>query len=49
MNRAPKPPPCPKCRRIDRAEEEEQTGSSARWFTCTHCGFRYREPSVGRL
>jgi hypothetical protein len=38
------PPPCPRCRRIDRTEEEEQTGSSQRWFLCERCGLRY--PSV---
>src|ERR1700716_3438422 len=33
-------PPCPKCHRIDRSEEEEQTGSSTRWFICERCGIR---------
>jgi hypothetical protein len=32
---------CPKCRRIDRAEEEEQSGSSGRWFLCARRGLRY--------
>jgi hypothetical protein len=34
-------PPCPKCRRFDLAEEEDQGGSSARWFICSRCGVRY--------
>jgi hypothetical protein len=34
-------PPCIKCQRVDRVEEEEQSGSSARWFLCTRCGVRY--------
>jgi hypothetical protein len=39
---SPRPiPPCPKCHRIDQAEEEEQTGSSDRWFLCARCGMRY--------
>jgi hypothetical protein len=33
--------PCPRCGRSDRVEEEEQSGSSARWFTCARCGLRY--------
>jgi len=33
--------PCPKCHRIDQAEEEEQSGSSRRWFVCNRCGIRY--------
>jgi DNA-directed RNA polymerase subunit M/transcription elongation factor TFIIS len=37
-------PPCPKCHRIDRSEEEEQTGSSTRWFVCDRCGIRYTLP-----
>jgi uncharacterized protein YbaR (Trm112 family) len=34
-------PACPKCKRTDRAEEEDQTGSSRRWFVCDRCGIRY--------
>ena len=34
-------PPCIKCHRVDRVEEEEQSGSSDRWFLCTRCGIRY--------
>jgi DNA-directed RNA polymerase subunit M/transcription elongation factor TFIIS len=42
---SPQPiPPCPKCHRIDRSEEEEQTGSSTRWFVCDRCGIRYTLP-----
>jgi hypothetical protein len=38
----PRPlPPCPKCRRADRVEEEDQSGSSARWFACLRCGMRF--------
>ena len=37
-------PPYPKCHRIDRSEEEEQTGSSTRWFVCDRCGIRYTLP-----
>jgi len=37
-------PPCPRCHRIDQAEEEDQTGSSARWFVCARCGTRYMAP-----
>ena len=40
-------PRCPKCDRSDHAEEEEQSGSSRRWFLCTWCGLRYtRVPAV---
>jgi len=43
---------CPKCRRSDRAEQEETSGSSALWFVCARCGTRYmgtlsRQDSVG--
>jgi hypothetical protein len=34
-------PPCPKCHRIDHVEEEDQSGSSGRWFLCDRCGMRY--------
>jgi DNA-directed RNA polymerase subunit M/transcription elongation factor TFIIS len=33
--------PCPKCGRRDGVEQEEQSGSSARWFVCARCGLRY--------
>lgn len=36
--------PCPKCRRVDRVDEEEQTGSSNRWFVCARCGTRFSVP-----
>jgi len=38
-------PPCPVCRRIDLVEEEEQSGSSRRWFICGRCGRRYPMPA----
>ena len=37
-------PPCPTCQRTDRVEEEDQSGSSSRWFVCTRCGRRYTAP-----
>jgi hypothetical protein len=37
-------PPCPECHRIDRLEEEDQSGSSARWFICVRCGRRFTAP-----
>jgi len=37
-------PPCPKCGRADQAEEEDQSGSSERWFMCARCGIRYTAP-----
>jgi hypothetical protein len=39
-------PPCIKCQRVDRIEEDEQSGSSDRCFLCTRCGIRYS--AVGR-
>jgi len=30
--------------RVDRSEEEDQTGSSQRWFVCDRCGLRYPAP-----
>jgi predicted RNA-binding Zn-ribbon protein involved in translation (DUF1610 family) len=41
-------PPCPKCKRIDRAEQEEQTGSSNQWYVCERCGVRYPTPASPR-
>ena len=39
-------PSCPRCRRADHVEEEEQTGSSASWFLCRRCGSRFkRQPA----
>jgi DNA-directed RNA polymerase subunit M/transcription elongation factor TFIIS len=32
---------CPKCQRNDRVEEEDQSGSSSRWFVCERCGIRF--------
>jgi DNA-directed RNA polymerase subunit M/transcription elongation factor TFIIS len=45
----PPPPPrptrgtpiCPRCLNADRTEEEDQTGSSTRWFVCERCGLRF--------
>jgi transposase-like protein len=34
-------PPCPKCKRADRTEEEDQSGSSTQWYVCGRCGMRY--------
>ena len=34
-------PPCPTCRKSDWVDEEEQNGSSQRWFVCNQCGRRY--------
>jgi hypothetical protein len=34
-------PACPKCHKADRVEEEEQSGSSSRWFLCARCGTRF--------
>jgi hypothetical protein len=47
MRRLPTPP-CPRCHRIDQTEEEEQSGSSARWFVCHRCGIRYTFPRPTR-
>jgi hypothetical protein len=44
----PKTPPCPKCHLTDRAEPEEQTGSSASWFVCDRCGIRFTIPPARR-
>jgi len=30
-------PACPRCHRNDQVEEEEQSGSSQRWFICNRC------------
>jgi hypothetical protein len=30
-------PPCPRCHRLTGVEEEEQSGSSLRWFCCRLC------------
>jgi lysyl-tRNA synthetase class I len=40
----PLTPPCPKCHRIDRVEEEDHSGSSAHWYVCARCGTRYVAP-----
>ena len=32
---------CPRCQRLNASEAEDQSGSSARWFACDHCGMRY--------
>jgi len=37
-------PTCPRCKRIDRVEEEEQAGSSQQWFVCGYCGTRFTLP-----
>jgi hypothetical protein len=31
-------PPCPRCLRLTGVEEDENTGSSLRWFICRLCG-----------
>jgi len=36
-------PACPRCQSEQR-EEQEQTGSSARWFVCLRCGHPYTTP-----
>ena len=36
-------PPCPRCL-ADRAEEEDNTGSSAHWYASARCGMRYSAP-----
>jgi hypothetical protein len=38
------PLPCPRCHRNDRVEEEDQGGSSSRWFVCERCGTRFSAP-----
>jgi hypothetical protein len=38
-------PLCPRCRRTD-VDEEEQTGSSKRWFVCNWCGHRFAASSL---
>jgi len=32
------PPICPRCKKADYLEEEEQSGSAQRWFVCSRCG-----------
>src|SRR5438477_9556480 len=39
-------PPCPSCHRINHVEEEEQSGSSSRWFSCASCGTHYPMPKL---
>jgi hypothetical protein len=36
--RAADRPICPRCKKSDYLEEEEQSGSAQRWFVCTRCG-----------
>jgi hypothetical protein len=31
-------PPCPRCHQLAGVEEEENAGSSRRWFICRLCG-----------
>ena len=41
-------PPCPKCHHPDRVEEEDQSGSSDRWFVCVRCGLRFSPTAKAR-
>jgi hypothetical protein len=40
----PRIPSCPKCLRNHHVEEEQQSGSSDRWFLCAMCGTRFNVP-----
>jgi hypothetical protein len=44
----PPSPSCPKCKRPDGTEAEEQSGSSASWFVCNRCGTRFTAPPPRR-
>src|ERR1700674_1348758 len=35
--KTPPLPPCPRCHRLTGVEEDEQSGSSLRWFVCRLC------------
>jgi len=44
MPARPAIPACPRCLRADQVEEEEQSGSSQRWFVCNRCGLAFSMP-----